>query len=636
MARVHTQRELSSFDDAVLAAQYRMLAKLLPVIYVATLASGLIVAELFTHRASVIVIFPILTLVALITIARLSYWFNAGLWSQDLAHMRKTVRQAPYFALFYYGITCFWTFTLTSYGTEAEQIAAVVFVALAVTAGVTFNTHMPQNIYAILIAGGMPVFIELLLIDTHASQSLAGIFVLSVIGQIVYARHQHRDFLSTIRGRVAAEDARQDITRIAETDMLTGIANRRAFIVAIDQCAEQSQAFALAIMDINGFKPINDLYGHGAGDDVLVSIANRLKSDVAGHGLVARLAGDEFGLLITGASDKPSVLALAQSIAQSIDRPIVLDEAVIRVTASFGIAAYPVTSADPTRILEQADQALTAAKRTGRGSITIYDDEIETRETRRNHVERRLRLAIASRSFDLAFQPIRNLETGIITSYEALARWTDDQLGNVSPGEFIPIAEQSGLIGDLADILFDRAISEAARWPDAIALSFNLSPLQFLSTDITDKISSTLATHGFSASRLLLEVTETALLKDLDHAESVISQLRSTGVRIALDDFGVGYAGFGYLDRLTFDKVKIDRSFVKGMKENSRKRLIVTAIVDMCRLLKMNCVAEGIEEQSELDLLKSIGCEAGQGYFLGRPGPAPSLSVVEPVKAAVA
>lgn len=643
MALGQTRRELSSFDDAVLVAQYRMLAKHLPVIYVATLGGGILVAELFAHHAPAIVIYPILTLLTLISVVRLSYWLNARLQHGELDHMRKTIRQAPYFGIFYFGVTNYWVYSLTAYGSEAQQITALAFIVLAVTAGVAFNTHIPQNICATLIAGAVPVAIQLILIDTHSSLVLAGMFALSVLGQIVYAKHQHRSFLAAIRDRVSAEharleaeNARRDITRIAETDVLTGIANRRAFIAAIGRHATQSQPFALAIMDINGFKPINDLYGHGAGDNVLFSVANRLKAAVSGRGFVARLAGDEFGLLITDHSDQQSVLALAQSIVRSIDRPIVIDEAVIQVTASFGIAAYPLNSTNPARILEQADQALTFAKRAGRGVVTMYDDEIENREARRNLIESRLRTAIVNQSFDLAYQPILNLETGATTAYEALARWTDSHLGPVSPGEFIPIAEQSGLIGELADILFERAIIEASHWPKDVALSFNLSPVQFLSTSISFKILSTLSTHGFSPARLLLEVTETALLKNLDHAELVISQLRSAGIRLALDDFGVGYAGFGYLDRLTFDKVKIDRSFVNGMKDNSRKRQIVTAIVDMCHRLNMKCVAEGIEEQGELDFLKSIGCEGGQGYLLGRPGPPPSLSAPEQTKAAVA
>ena len=631
MAPDHDRREAENYDNAVLAAQYRMLAKHLPVIYTATLASGMLVAELFSHHTPPHVLFPALTLSTCITVIRLSYWLRVRTSPDTRDSMRATVQQAPWFAALHFGLISYWVVSILPYGNGPEQLTALVFLALVTSGGVAFNTHLPKNIYVITAVGTVPLAIALIQIDAHLGFTMAAICVISIAGQIVYARHQHRSFLAAVRSRIEAENdrreaehARRDMARVADTDALTGIPNRRAFLASLGQLTTRLEPFGVAIVDLNGFKPINDLYGHTAGDNVLFTVANRLKAAVGERGTVARLAGDEFGVLITRDADTASILALGKSLVQSIERPIALEECVVRVSLSCGIAAYPDTSLAPMRLLEQAVQAVSFAKRSGHGHVAMYDGEVETQEARRNLVESRLRTAIIQQSFDLAYQPIRHLSSSTITSYEALARWTDEHLGMVSPGEFIPIAEQTGLIGDLADILFQRAVQEACQWPSDIALSFNLSSVQFQNPNIAFKILSTLTSNGFPPTRLLLEITETAVLKDLDHAQLVIAQLRKTGIRIALDDFGVGYAGFGYVDRLTFDKLKVDRSFVNGMKDNARKRQIVSAIVDMCHRLDMTCVAEGIEEQDELDFLESIGCDSGQGYYLGRPGPAPS------------
>lgn len=619
--------------DDVLIAQYRTLAKYLPFVYVITIINGMLVAAMYSTIAPATAIYPLLTLLTAISLIRLSYWLNAKLKSVTREHMLRTVRQSPYFAAFYFALLSYWVAGLLPHGTEAEQVTALMFLAFTIVSSIAFNTHMSQSLFVVVTTGSTCLILLLLDIGTTPALVLAALSASCILSHVVTSRHQNHEFLDTITQRFASEKHRQeaeaakaDLARIANTDPLTGIPNRRAFMQQIDLLIEGSQPFALGIMDLDGFKPVNDLYGHASGDIVLSTIAQRLQATVGTRGQVARLAGDEFGILVTDYSDKGPISELAEALVKSVDRTIVLEEGIVRVSACCGFASYPESSVLPSRLLEQADQALASAKRSGRSVVTLYNGEIENQEMRRHLVESRLRTAIVHRAFDLAFQPIRDLNDRAISSYEALARWQDDHLGHVSPAEFIPIAEQTGLINDLSDLLFQKAVKEAATWPSNIALSFNLSPIQFMDRNLLLKILSNLSVYDFPPHRLVLEITETAIIQDVPRAAVIVDQLTNAGIRVALDDFGVGYAGFGYLDRLTFDKLKIDRSFVSGIKDSVRKRQILTAIVDMCHRLDMKCVAEGIESEDELTFLKAIGCDKGQGYHLGRPGPPPDFA----------
>jgi diguanylate cyclase (GGDEF)-like protein len=631
------QRLPPNSEMSVQNAQYRMMATYMPHMYALNIVSALLIAEVFGKVAPPTEVFPILTLLLAIAAYRLSYWLNPRLAeTETFRSIQRTVIQAPYYGFAYFALLTYWIGNLLPYGTESQQLLACFYIALASFCAISFNANLPRCVYAVLLGGSVPLVISLVHVGTESALILAALYIANIAVQVIAVRKQNNDFVAAVRmhliaeaSRQDAEMARSDISRVANTDALTGLANRRALLNAISsRAAEDAQGapFALGLIDLDGFKPVNDLYGHTAGDEVLFTVANRLKLSLGPDTIVARLGGDEFGFILV---DPPKDAALLQGIAQlaldSIDKPIALDEGTTHITACCGIARYPDVATAPNELLQRADEALYAAKRSGRGSALIYDQELESRQTRRLLLETRMRASIADRSFDLAFQPIQDLSDNTIVSYEALARWNDPLLGPVSPGEFIPLAEQIGLIGPLSDVLFDRALQEAATWPRGVSLSFNLSPLQIHDPRFALRALATLSKHKMPPDKLIFEVTETALLKDLDRAATVIEQLRHAGIRIALDDFGVGYAGFSYLERLTFDKLKIDRSFVSGMTDDKRKRQIVKAIVEMCHSLDIKCIAEGIENDTELVHLRAIGCDAGQGYLLGRPGPPPLL-----------
>ncbi|MDO9384916.1 MAG: EAL domain-containing protein [Hyphomicrobiaceae bacterium] len=619
--------------EAIRHAQYRMLAAHMPHMYLACIFSGLLLAYIFSSVAPPLVVYGPMTILLVLSSVRLAYWWSPKHPKTDSpANIDRIIYGTPFYAAFYYALISVWTFGMSAYGDESHEMLAAFYVAICTFCGISFNANLPRCVYAILIAGSGPLVVSLFATGHRLADVFAAMYIANIVIQVVAVRRTHNDFVSAVRLRLAAEvsqfdseAARRDIARVANTDALTGLPNRRALLEALANQidgAAPGKTFAFALIDLDGFKPINDVYGHTAGDDVIVTVANRLKEAIGPHGVVARLGGDEFGLILHEANEHDRVLQLTKDIVGTIDQPIQLDQGIARISACCGIAIFPKAATASTELLQRADEALYAAKHAGRGVTVPYNEDLESKQTRRLLIDTRLRDAISQSALTLAYQPIRQLRTGKITSYEALARWNDSLLGHVSPAEFILVAEQTGLISALADNLFERALVEAATWPHDVSLSFNLSPLQLHTPNFALRTLATLAAHRFPPGRLLLEVTETALLTDINAAALVIDQLRNAGIRIALDDFGVGYAGFAYLEKLTFDKLKIDRSFVSGMKDDKRKRQIVKAIVEMCHSLDIKCIAEGIEHESDADLLKSMGCDSGQGYLLGRPGPA--------------
>ena len=627
MEKYQAERIAPDLQTEITHAQYRMLASYMPLMYVSQIVTGMLLGALFSRSALLFV-----------TVFRLSYWLNPRLPATE-SHQRivRTVAQAPYFAFFYYAVISFWVVDMAAGAKPSDQMLAAFYIAISTFSGISFNAHLPRCALGIVLTGSLPLVAYLISIDTHEALAFAAIYACCAIVQIIVIRRQHVDFVDAVRvglmaeaSRSDTEAARRDIARVANTDPLTGLPNRRALLNAITHAIDQKSEFAFGLIDLDGFKPINDVYGHSAGDEVLFTVAGRFRTSIGKRGMVARLGGDEFGFILFDVPANDDLLEFTRGIIKAADRPIPLDDGHATLSACCGIALYPATTEAATELLQRADEALYAAKRSGRGTAVVYGDELESKQKRRLLIDARLRIAIAERAFTLAYQPLVDLRTGRITSYEALARWTDPLLGPVSPAEFIPIAEQSGLITAVSEILYRRALSEAANWPQDVALSFNVSAQQIHNASLALRTLAILAEHRFPPERLVLEMTETAVLTDVAHAATVIEQLQGAGIRFALDDFGVGYAGFSYLEKLTFDELKIDRSFVSGMKQDKRKRQIVKAIIEMCHSLDIRCVAEGIESEDELELVKALGCDTGQGYLLGRPGAVVARAAAQP------
>ena len=411
-------------------------------------------------------------------------------------------------------------------------------------------------------------------------------------------------------------------TELTHSDPLTGMANRLRFKAKLDALFQRRQEskkpFAVGLIDLEGFKQINGIYGHAAGDEVVRQVALRLEGFASAHGFMARFSGGQFALLAPEISTEEQAAELGSLLSEVVNAPYDLEGRSVRISSSFGFALFPDFAETADRLLECADTALGRAGKNGLREICIYTAELDKSLKQEGRIEQALRRAIVDRAIRPHFQPIVDLKSERVIGFESLARWHDDELGQVSPAVFIPIAEERGLIGEITELLLHEATLEAADWPREIFLSFNLSTEQLADPLTSLKILGVLAKTGFDPKRLEIEITETAVMSDPEMAAEIIDTLRQSGIRIALDDFGTGHSSLGYLRRLTLDKVKIDRCFVMDVDQEKESAHIVRAILEMCAGLKLKVVAEGIEEQAQLLSLKTFGCDAGQGYIFGK------------------
>ena len=419
-----------------------------------------------------------------------------------------------------------------------------------------------------------------------------------------------------MKRRSAAE---REIRTLAFHDALTGLPNRRQFDDAIKAAANSppgaDASHAVLLLDLNGFKKVNDVFGHAVGDEVLIYVGARLSRAVRAGDMVARLGGDEFAVLATHIGGPDAATGLALRIIEELNPPIHAGGRDHAIATAIGIALTPEDGADPAELLRKADIALYRAKGQGRSALQFFEAEMDAHVRERDHIERELRSAIKAGAITPFYQPLVSLKTGRIQEFEALARWSHPDLGEVSPTRFIPIAEDCGLIAPLTDVLFTRACSDAAAWPADVQLAFNVSPVLLRDPGFGLRIISTLGRSGLDPRRLELEITESALVRDLDVVKVALGALREAGVRIALDDFGTGYSSLYHLRNFKLDKIKIDRSFVDAMTTDKDSAAIVQALIGLGAGLGLEVTAEGIETEAQRQLLSDQGCEQGQGFF---------------------
>ena len=409
---------------------------------------------------------------------------------------------------------------------------------------------------------------------------------------------------------------------VALTDPLTGLGNRRRLMEKVRKLAaeraDDPAPFTIGIANIDGFKPINDLFGHAAGDEILCQIAHRLRACLPDGGFVARIESDEFAFVLPLVFEKKGAEKIGRMFKEVLSAPYDLGDRNVRLSASFGFAIYPFAGEQFAELMKSADTALYRSKRRGRSQITVYSEEIAEEMRYGTQVEQALRRAIIADEVAVHFQPIVSIEDGSIQGFEALARWTDRELGFVSPGVFIPLAEERGFIDSLTETLLKKALDTAKAWPNDIFLSFNLSSAQLTDPATSLNVMAILSSVGFDPRRLELEITETAMMTDPETAAKVINELRAVGVGVSLDDFGTGQSSLGRLRTFGFDKVKIDRSFVSEITVDRSCEHIVRAILAMCAGLNLKVIAEGIETAEQAAKLYELGCRSGQGYLFGK------------------
>jgi diguanylate cyclase (GGDEF)-like protein/PAS domain S-box-containing protein len=449
--------------------------------------------------------------------------------------------------------------------------------------------------------------------------------VLDDIGQPLYLIKTREDITDR-------REAERRMVWLVYHDVLTELPNRAAFdrimTQLIDACDHLDESFAVLSVDLNGLKEVNDVFGYAVGDQLIVETARRIKA-VVGGAEMARLGGGEFALLIDG--EQPTAgLDLAKRIQQAMGDEFLIDGKSVRTTATIGVALFPRDGHNPTALLANSGIALLRAKAKSRGSIGVFEPRTDQQIRDRRALHQDLSVAIRNGELSLYYQPQAKTAPTIsdvaVTGFEALARWHHPTRGFVPPGDFIPLAEQSGLIVEMGEWILREACREAAGWAKPLQIAVNLSPAQFLHGDLVGFVHSILLETGLSPDRLELEVTEGVLIEDFDRGLSLLRRLKGLGVRVSMDDFGSGYSSLTYLQAFPFDKIKIDRTFVMNLGRNPQSAAIIRAVIGLGSALQVSIIAEGVETADQLQFLADEGCDGIQGYYLGRPAPIASYS----------
>ncbi|MGP0095169.1 MAG: putative bifunctional diguanylate cyclase/phosphodiesterase [Xanthobacteraceae bacterium] len=408
-------------------------------------------------------------------------------------------------------------------------------------------------------------------------------------------------------------------------DALTGLPNRVLLNERLEQAVTRTKRgdiVAIHFLDLDRFKDVNDTLGHPIGDRLLKAVAERLKGLLRETDTIARMGGDEFAIVQVGLAQPSDATALAERVIQAISNQYNIDGHQVLIGTSVGIALGSTDGTGPEQLMRNADLALYRAKAHGRGTFRFFEPEMDTAMQARRAMEFNLRKALVAGQFDLHYQPIVNLETEQISGFEALIRWRHPEKGMIPPAEFIPLAEEIGFIVPLGEWALREACAAAKRWPEPVGVSVNLSPVQFRNPGLVQVVVSALAAAGLSPQRLDLEITEATLLENDEATLATLYQLKEVGVRISMDDFGTGYSSLSYLQRFPFDKIKIDRSFIKDLGDGASALNIVRAVAAMANGLGMATTAEGVETKEQLEIVRSEGCTEMQGFLFSKPRPA--------------
>ena len=449
------------------------------------------------------------------------------------------------------------------------------------------------------------------------------VMAVAALGFALFSWSRLRAQRREMRRRIAAES---EARTLAHEDPLTGLANRRRFEqalqAALDAPPRAGASHAVLLLDLNGFKKINDVFGHPAGDEALVHVGGRLRKAVREDDLVARLGGDEFAILAQHLAGPEAASGIALRIIEELHPVIAAGGGQHQVGTAIGIALAPKDADLAEQLMRKADIALYRAKGQGQSAMRFFEPEMDLMILERDRLERELRAAIGTPALRAYYQPLVDLKTGRVEGFEALARWTHPVMGEIPPDRFIPIADDCGLIGALTAHLLRQACRDAMTWPSDISLSFNISPVQLKDRTLGLRLLAILGETGLPPQRLEIEITESALVRDMAAAQEILGGIREAGVRIALDDFGTGYSSLYHLRNFKLDKIKIDRSFIEAIGHDRDATAIVRALIGLGAGLDLAVTAEGVEDVGQQALLIQQGCRQAQGFLFSRAVPA--------------
>ncbi len=623
-------------DPELLKAQYAAFVRQIPLLYIILVSNTWILSATYWNAAPIWLTLVCPLVLSMVCVTRVVQWWRRR---NDAVEPRKAATAlSRTFVLSGLLAAAFsiWSIGLYPFGTVEMQAHIAFYMAITVIGCIFCLTHLRPAAFVVTAVVNTAFILFFATTGSQIFQAMALNVAMVSGAMLAILSVNYRDFTLLVRSRrelqgiQAQTQALSDENfRLANIDSLTDLPNRRSFFTVLNQrVAEASLTtpLTLGVLDLDGFKPINDTHGHATGDALLQMIADRLRLVCGGRADIFRLGGDEFAILF-GEAHAGAVLDLGESICTALRQAFELPGGMVRVSGTLGLAVYPDMAADGAELFERADYAMYRAKHgTGRGRPWFFGLEDEQAIRRSSIIEQAIRTGDLERELYLEFQPIVDATSEDLIGFEALARWNNPELGTISPAEFIPIAERSGTMGAITPVLLSKALDAASAWPDDLRLSFNLSIQDLTTTAALHRILGLIGSAGIPVSRIDLEITETAILSDFRALLHAVQTLKQTGVLISLDDFGTGYTSLRQVQELPLDRLKIDRSFITGLDKSPASQKIVKLLASLCDDLSIQCLVEGVETAAELATVRAIGCHQVQGFYFGRPMPESALA----------
>lgn len=621
----------------LLIAQAMAFSRQVPMMYIVVLINAFALS--ITHFSSSP---KLLTVGGPLALALGSSWRMIGWWRvrhQVMDHERASkMLGGTLFAAAGIGVAfTAWSLSLYPYGDAYQKGHVAFYMAITVIACIFCLMHIRAAalLVTLVVLGPMTVFFALTGQPVFQAISLNVVIVAAVM--IVILLTHYKEFADLVASRgaliekaVLAQQLSDENDRLANLDSLTGLPNRRRFFTELDaemtRVKRDARSLVVGIIDLDGFKPINDAFGHATGDRLLIEVGRRLQTFASPPMFAARLGGDEFGLIIDAPLSPDALQRLGRDLCEMMRAPYRLPGVTAQIGGSIGFCAYPVGGQTSEQLFERADYALYHAKQSLKGSAVVFDERHEADIREIGRVEQALRRADLDAEMHIHFQPILDTVAKRTIAFEALARWSSPELGDVPPGVFINAAERSGQITEITRVLVAKALAAVRSWPMDMRVSINLSARDIASMETVSRIVDIVLESQVAPHRIDFEITETAIVCDFDQARAALTTFHALGVRTALDDFGTGHSSLSHVRLLPLDKLKIDASFIQDIEHHRASEDIVKTVLELCRNLRIDCIVEGVETQEQQDKVASLGGVVMQGYHFARPMPATFVS----------
>jgi diguanylate cyclase (GGDEF)-like protein len=615
--------------EQLIFAQFNELLTKVPLLYFILLINFLALS--YTHYAvapDYLTIY-IAAFLSVACIVRSFKWYRFRFKVFTLKQAEHQIRMTVLFSILMGIGFSFWGFALYGYGDMGLRVHVAYYMSVTVIGIIVCLLHMPAAVWSTTITVGVPFVLFFSASGQSIFIAIAINFLLVAAVLVLITLSYYRAFSKVIEAKEELELQHEHTQQLniqnellANQDGLTKLANRRSFAKHLNQKLQgntDKTSFIVGLIDLDGFKPVNDIHGHAAGDRVLKEVSVRLATILNGKGMLARIGGDEFALVIDHNTSHKEINILGNKITKVLQIPFEMRTGLVQISGSCGFAIYPEAGGKADELMDSADFALYQAKTAARGSSIIFSNEHKLLIKQKSKIELALNQSIKNKELSLNYQPIVDGKTGKTIALEALARWNSPELGLVPPDEFIIIAEKTGMVTEITLWLFEKAVQDLKTWPAHLYLSFNLSVHDVMNNKTLQKLTHILQVHGVSSRRIQLEITETIMMSDLEHCSTTTKTLQDQGFMIALDDFGSGYSSLSYIHKLAFDNLKIDRSFVENLQQDQRSQGVVKTIVELCSSFNVSCTVEGVETSEQRDLLLTLGCQQMQGYYFYKP-----------------